>query len=187
MLLRDPARLAAALTAAARRTDYPGPGEGGDAGRRSERQRAFGGTAGQAGTGQAGTGQAGTGQAGAGQAGAGQAGAGRGRPLYSGDPLAGIGDVLASVIRAARDGRLDASATLASLTVARNLAAELERSELALIAAARDGGATWSQIAAAMGTRNRQTAQKRHADLNRRLHGDHDHGEFVPNSTPNPP
>jgi hypothetical protein len=31
-----------------------------------------------------------------------------------------------------------------------------------------DSGATWSQIAAAMGTRNRQTAQKRHADLSRR-------------------
>lgn len=43
-----------------------------------------------------------------------------------------------------------------------------ERSELALIEAARDGGATWTRIAAAMGTRNRQTAQKRHADLARR-------------------
>jgi Luciferase-like monooxygenase len=44
-------------------------------------------------------------------------------------------------------------------------AAELERSELALIEAARDGGATWSRIATAMDARNRQTAQKRHADL----------------------
>jgi len=31
-----------------------------------------------------------------------------------------------------------------------------------------DGGATWSQIAAALGASNRQTAQKRHADLSRR-------------------
>jgi hypothetical protein len=78
-------------------------------------------------------------------------------------------NLLANVIHAAEDGRLDVTATLASLTTARRLAAELERSELALIAAARDGGATWSQIAVAMGTRNRQTAQKRHADLNRRF------------------
>jgi hypothetical protein len=34
-----------------------------------------------------------------------------------------------------------------------------------LIEAARDGGATWSRIATAMDARNRQTAQKRHADL----------------------
>jgi hypothetical protein len=63
--------------------------------------------------------------------------------------------------------------TLAALTVARQIAAELERSELALIElalieAARDAGATWTRIAAAMGARNRQTAQKRHADLARR-------------------
>ena len=46
-----------------------------------------------------------------------------------------------------------------------HLAAELERSELALIEAARDGGATWSRTATAMDARNQQTAQKRHADL----------------------
>ena len=40
--------------------------------------------------------------------------------------------------------------------------------ELALIEAARDAGATWTRIAAALGARNRQTAQKRHADLARR-------------------
>lgn len=45
------------------------------------------------------------------------------------------------------------------------MAAELERSELALIEAARDAGATWTRIAAALGARNRQAAQKRHADL----------------------
>jgi hypothetical protein len=47
------------------------------------------------------------------------------------------------------------------------IAEELER----LTSAARGGsldGATWSRIAAAMGARSRQTAQKRHADLTRR-------------------
>ena len=76
--------------------------------------------------------------------------------------------MIAALAAAALAGSLDAAAALASLTAARRLAAELERGELALIDAARDGGATWSRIAAAMGTRNRQTAQKRHADLARR-------------------
>lgn len=84
------------------------------------------------------------------------------------DPLAGAAETMVSLSGAARRGSLDTVAALTSLTAARRLAAELERSELALIEAARDGGATWSQIAAAMGTRNRQTAQKRHADLSRR-------------------
>jgi hypothetical protein len=48
------------------------------------------------------------------------------------------------------------------------LADGLEHGELAFIDAARADGATWSQIAAAMGARNRQTAQKRHSDLQRR-------------------
>jgi len=64
---------------------------------------------------------------------------------------------------AAHSGGLDDTTALASLTAARRLAAVLERSELALIEAARNCGATRSRIAAAMGTRNRQTAQKRHA------------------------
>ncbi len=84
------------------------------------------------------------------------------------DPLAGTTETLASLTGAARRGGLDAPAALTALTAARHLAAELERSELALIEAARATDATWSQIAAAMGTRNRQTAQKRHADLSRR-------------------
>ena len=84
------------------------------------------------------------------------------------DPLAGAMGTLAGLTAAARSGSLDTAVALASLTAARRLAAELERSELALIEAARNDGATWAQVAAAMGTRNRQTAQKRHADLSRR-------------------
>jgi hypothetical protein len=75
---------------------------------------------------------------------------------------------LAGISGIARRGGLDAMAALAAITAARKLAAELEHGELAFIEAARTGGATWSQIAAAMGTGNRQTAQKRHADLARR-------------------
>ncbi|HVB44853.1 MAG TPA: hypothetical protein VNF47_19410 [Streptosporangiaceae bacterium] len=63
---------------------------------------------------------------------------------------------------------MDTAAALAAITAARELAAGLEHGELAFIDAARSGGATWSQIASAMGARNRQTAQKRHADLARR-------------------
>jgi hypothetical protein len=64
------------------------------------------------------------------------------------DPLAGTMEIMIS---------LDAADALTSLTAARRLAADLERNELALIEAARAGGATWSQIAAAIGARNRQT------------------------------
>lgn len=84
------------------------------------------------------------------------------------DPLAGTAGVLAGLASAARGGALGAATALASLTTARRLAAELDHAELALIEAARHGGATWAQIATAMGARNRQTAQKRHADLSRR-------------------
>lgn len=75
---------------------------------------------------------------------------------------------LAGISGTAGRGGMDATAALAAITAARALAAELERGELAFIGAARNDGAAWTQIAAAMGARNRQTAQKRHADLARR-------------------
>jgi len=81
----------------------------------------------------------------------------------------GINRAVAGLVGAARpDGMADATTALASLAATRRLAAGLERGELALIEAARSGGATWSQISAALGTCNRQTTQKRHADLARR-------------------
>jgi hypothetical protein len=83
-------------------------------------------------------------------------------------PLTAAATALAGIGGIARCGGLDATAALSAITAARKLAAELEHGELAFIEAARSGGATWSQIAAAMGTGNRQTAQKRHADLARR-------------------
>jgi hypothetical protein len=83
-------------------------------------------------------------------------------------PLATAAAALARINGTAREGGTDTAAALAAITAARELAAELEHGELAFIEAARSGGATWSQIAAAMGARNRQTAQKRHADLARR-------------------
>jgi hypothetical protein len=84
------------------------------------------------------------------------------------DTLAGVAEALAGAAAAARAGSLNYTAALTALTATRQIVAELERSELALIEAARDAGATWTRIAAAMGARNRQTAQKRHADLARR-------------------
>lgn len=90
------------------------------------------------------------------------------RPGTGDDGLAGVAETLGRLTAAARGGGLDDTAALSALATARRLADELERSELALIEAARDSGATWSRIAAAMGARNRQTAQKRHADLARR-------------------
>ena len=88
--------------------------------------------------------------------------------MEGGDGLASVAETLAGLTAAARAGALDDTAALTALAAARRIAAELEDSEVALIEAARDGGATWTRIAAALGARNRQTAQKRHADLARR-------------------
>lgn len=46
--------------------------------------------------------------------------------------------------------------------------AQAERAELKLIRQARTQGATWQQIATALGMSGRTSAQKRHADLSRR-------------------
>lgn len=90
------------------------------------------------------------------------------RACNPGGPLTAAAEALAGTVSAVSGGGTDTTAALTAITAARSLAAELEHSELAFIEAARDSGATWSQIAAAMGARNRQTAQKRHADLARR-------------------
>ena len=89
-------------------------------------------------------------------------------PGPGGDTLASVAETLAGLSAAARAGSLDDAAALAALSAVRQVTAELERGELALIEAARESGATWTRIAAATGARNRQTAQKRHADLTRR-------------------
>ncbi len=90
------------------------------------------------------------------------------QPAASGQAASDATAVIAGLTAAAQSGWLDGIAALESLSAVRVLAAGLERSELALIEAARDGGVTWSRIAATMGTGNRQTAQKRYADLSRR-------------------
>ena len=84
---------------------------------------------------------------------------------------AGAEEALAGLLSAARGSSPPDTATaLAALSAARRLAGDLERGELALIEAARSGGASWSQISAAvLGARNQQTAQKRHAGLARRF------------------
>jgi hypothetical protein len=75
---------------------------------------------------------------------------------------------LADAVGTAEAGGLDATGSLAALILARASADGLERAELTLMDAARADGATWQQIAAAMGARGRSGAQKRHADLSRR-------------------
>jgi hypothetical protein len=82
-------------------------------------------------------------------------------------PLTTAAKALADLSGTARRGGMDITTALAAITAVRSLAAELGHGELAFIEAARSSGAAWSQIAAAMGARNRQTAQKRHADLTR--------------------
>jgi hypothetical protein len=61
-----------------------------------------------------------------------------------------------------------APAACAGLTVLRAQLDELERAELGLLDAARATGATWAQMAAAIGAGTRQAAYKRHRDLTRR-------------------
>jgi hypothetical protein len=80
------------------------------------------------------------------------------------DPqLAAVLEELAAALRAPGTG-----AGLGTLTALRAAVTGLDLAELDLIGGARDGGATWQQIAAAMGIRTRTGAQKRHADLSRR-------------------
>jgi hypothetical protein len=61
-------------------------------------------------------------------------------PGPGGDGLASATETLAGLAAAARAGGLDDTAALTALAATRRIAAELERSELALIEAARDGG-----------------------------------------------
>jgi hypothetical protein len=55
------------------------------------------------------------------------------------DGLASVTEALAGLAATAHADGLDDAAALATLAAARGIAAELERSELALIEAARDG------------------------------------------------
>ncbi len=74
----------------------------------------------------------------------------------------------AALASVAADRTPPADLACAGLTVLRSNLEDLEHTELALLIAARAGGATWAQIGSALGTVNRQTAQKRHGDLSRR-------------------
>jgi hypothetical protein len=79
---------------------------------------------------------------------------------------AAVAAILAGLKTAACTGWLDAADALGSLSCIRGLMLAIERGELALIEAARNRGVTWAIIAEAIGAAgNRQTAQKRHADL----------------------
>jgi hypothetical protein len=58
---------------------------------------------------------------------------------------------------------------LASLDIIRAQRHDLDQREHQLITAARDAGATWQQIAARLGYKDRQAAQQRHHALARAL------------------
>ena len=75
----------------------------------------------------------------------------------------------ATILSPAARPLTDVPAALDALIRVRAAAADLERAELAAIDAARAGGATWQQIAAALGMRGRTGAHKRYTDLTRRL------------------
>jgi len=102
------------------------------------------------------------------------------RQLEGRGHLAPLLELLADITPAAAD----AATALAGLAAARAAAAYTERAELRLIQAARDGGATWQQIAAALGIKTRTGAQKRHADLSRRWPRPPAEDTIVPPSPP---
>ncbi len=62
---------------------------------------------------------------------------------------------------AARAGTADPDSVLAALAALRSVREELARWEPELIAAARDGGVSWSALAPALGVASRQAAERR--------------------------
>lgn len=84
--------------------------------------------------------------------------------------IAAVAGMLTELKAAAGGDLLDVEDVLEGLSHIRILRLAVEHSELALIETARSRGATWAVIAKAIGAAGkRQTAQKRHADLARRL------------------
>jgi hypothetical protein len=62
-----------------------------------------------------------------------------------------------------------ASDALAGLAAISTLRRDLDRHEHDLILQARNSGATWQQIAASLGHKDRQAAQQRHRTLSRSI------------------
>jgi hypothetical protein len=92
----------------------------------------------------------------------------------------------ATIISPAAQPLTDVPAALGALVQVRAAAADLERDELAAIDAARAGGATWQQIAAALGMRGRTGAHKRYTDLARRLSAPRQSERPAPAPAPGP-
>ncbi|MCS7475918.1 hypothetical protein ACFFQW_00210 [Umezawaea endophytica] len=72
-----------------------------------------------------------------------------------------IGDYETLRAAATASDRLEAAQVLAALELLRELRAELADWEPRLIAAARDGGASWADLAPALGVASRQAAERR--------------------------
>lgn len=85
-------------------------------------------------------------------------------PGEAGRPGGGQEESLA-LITAAVAGGLPVDRILAALTELHRLRASLDRWEPQLIATAREGGASWAQLAGALGVASRQAAERRYLRL----------------------
>lgn len=74
------------------------------------------------------------------------------------------------LITSAASGDQPVERILAALTALRNLRASLDRWEPRLIAAAREAGASWAQLAGALGVASRQAAERRYLRLHQPDH-----------------
>jgi hypothetical protein len=87
------------------------------------------------------------------------------------DPDEAAETALAAVTAAVRDaeddGRLDLRRVLAALATLRHLRDQLDEWEPFLISAARAGGASWADLAPALGVASRQAAERRYLRLRR--------------------
>src|SRR4051795_10002593 len=78
------------------------------------------------------------------------------------------------VVSAARDGDASAEEGLAALSALRAVREQLGGWEPELIAAARAGGASWAELAPALGVASRQAAERRYLRIRRTAHDDAD-------------
>lgn len=74
-----------------------------------------------------------------------------------------------TALHAHGEPRVDGDDLLAALTLLPQVRAELDETELGLLAMARGRGLTWAQVAEGLGLRSAQAAQQRHERLAARL------------------
>lgn len=84
-------------------------------------------------------------------------------PSAFGEQVRALRDAVDEALRADRPDRIDA--LLAALEALRHLREQLTAWEPELIAAAREAGASWTQLAPALGVASRQAAERRYLRL----------------------